>query len=387
MTEPILEQEQIDQLIEAIHEGRIATKPDSLAHVAQATPLDLRNPSWNQDRIIRRRLPVLELVFDRLGPSLQVTLTKGLRSPVRAEGSSVVLQKFGDFRRQFDGRRCIFQVVRLDPLRGYSMVVMSPTLTYALIDASMGGLGIAEVPEEREISDIEVGLLYRPYMDLLRDFENAWKSWFPLRVENVRSDRDNQVSSTLSDEEICHIGTIKISGDVLPTSPIHFILPYTSLEPLLEATSARAGDDVDPNWRVHLHRSLMDVEAEATAVLGETEIPAERVRALAEGDVIELDHRPDQDIDVRVEGEPIFRGRLGKSHLKYAVRISGRRRVERTLVDRTNGQILVRKGLISHEQLAVAQVDELINRRPLLDSIVSRGWVERRVLEAALGIG
>jgi flagellar motor switch protein FliM len=386
VTQRVLEQTEIDQLIEAINDGKIATKRDSLIPVRRAAPLDLRNPKWSQDRIIRRRLPVLDLVFDRLGPSAQVTLTKGLRSPVRTEGIRVELQKFGEFCKNFDGRRCVFQVVRLDPLRGYSLVVMAPAITYALIDASMGGLGIAEVPEEREISDIEIGLLYRAHMDLLRDFENAWKSWFPLRIEHVRSDRDNQVTSTLSEEEVCHIGTIMVAGDVLPSSPIHFVLPYASLEPLLDATSARAADDVDPNWRIHLQRHMMDVEAEATAIRGEIELPTSRVRSFHEGDTIPLDDLIDEDIDLRVEGEPIFRGRLGKSHLKYAIRISERREVERTLTDRTNGQILIRKGLISHEQLAVAQVDELINRRPLLDSIVSRGWVERRVLENALGM-
>jgi flagellar motor switch protein FliM len=386
VTEEFLSQSQIDQLIDGISKGKVATKPGSLAYIRRAIPLDLRNPTWSQDRIIRRRLPVLELVFDRLGPSLQVTLTKGLRSPVRTEGTHVELQKFGDFRQRFDGRRTVYQVMRLDPLRGYCLVVAAPTLSYALIDASMGGLGIADIPEEREISDIEIGLLYKAHMDLLRDFENAWKSWFPLRVEHVRSDRDNQVASTLSEEEVCHIGTVKVTGDVLPASPIHFILPYTSLEPLLEATSARAGEDVDPNWRVHLQRNVMDVSAEAKAVIGETELPASRVNALREGDIIELDKLIDDDIDLRIENEPIFTGRVGKSHLKYAVRVSERRNVERTISDRTNGQMLVRKGLISHEQLAVAEVDELINRRPLLESIVSRGWVERRVLENALGM-
>ncbi len=386
MTEPVLEQEQIDQLIEAIDQGKIPTQPDALLSIRNAIPLDLSDPAWSQDRIIRRPLPVLALVFERLGPSVQVTLTKSLRSPVRVEGVSIELQKFGEFRRNLEAARTLFEMVRLDPLAGVSILVLAPTMTYALIDALMGGLGIADIPEGREISDIEIGLLSKVHQGLLRDFENAWRSWFPLSVEHIRTERDNQVMSTIADSEVCHVCTINVAGDVLPVSPIHFVLPYTSLEPLLEATSARAGDEVDPNWRANLQLNVLEVEATARAVLAETELAASRVRSLQEGDIIELDQRCDKDIDICVEGEPIFRGRLGQSHSKYALRISERRKVERSLTDRTAGQTLVRKGLLSREQLVVARVDERLNRRPLLDSIVARGWIERRVLENALGL-
>jgi flagellar motor switch protein FliM len=386
VTEPILEQEQIDQLIEAIDEGKLPAGPHALLSVRHAVPLDLSDPTWSQDRVIRRRLPVLDLVAERLAPAVQVTLTKSLRSPVRAEGISVELQKFGDFRRRLEGRRCLFEVMRLDPLAGSSMLVMAPTMTYALIDALMGGLGIADIPEDREISDIEIGVLSKVHIELLRDFENAWRSWFPLSVEHVRTDRDNQVISTLGEGDVCHVGTISLLGDVLPVSPLYFILPYTNLEPLFEATSARAGEEVDPNWRANLQLNLLEIQAAARAVLADTELSAAQIRSLQVGQVIELDKRIDQDMEIRVEGESLFKGRIGKSHSKYALRISERREIERSLMDRTAGHTLVRKGLISHEQLAVVRVDERINRRPLLDSIVARGWLERRVLENALGL-
>jgi len=386
VTEPVLEQEQIDQLIDAIGQGKVATRSDALLSAPKAIPIDLADPTWSQDRVIRRRLPVLDLVLERLGPSVQVTLTKSLRSPVRVEGASVELQKFGDFRRSLEGTRTLFEMMRLDPLAGYSILVMSPTITYALIDSLTGGLGIGEIPEGREISDIEIGLLSKVHSDLLRDFEHSWRSWFPLTVEHVRTDRDNQVMSTIADNDVCHVGTVNVAGDVLPVSPIYFVLHYSSLEPLFEATSARAGDEVDPNWRSNLQLNLLEVEALARAVLSEAEVPASRLRSLKVGDIIELDQRVDQEIDIQVEGEPIFRGRVGKSSSKYALRISERRQVERSVIDRTAGQTLVRKGLISHEQLAVVRIDERINRRSVLDSIVARGWVERRVLESALGL-
>ena len=385
MSEQVLQQHEIDQLVQAILERKVATGPESLAHLQHVQPLDLGDTAWSQDRIIRRRLPVLDLVFDRLGPSIQVTLTKSLKSPVRTEDTRVELQKFGDFRSQFGSESCLFEVMRLDPLRGYSVLVIEPALLYSLVDALMGGLGIAELPGNRDISDIEVGLLYKVHSELLRDLENAWKPWFPLRVEHVRSDRSSQVISTIDDEEVCHIATINVSGDVFPTSTMRFVLPYASLEPLLEATSARAGDEIDPNWRINLERNIHDVEASVRVVLGQTQLPTSRIRSLQDGDIIELENRTDENVAIHVEGQRIFEGRVGRSRNQYAVQITRRRTIERQLVDRTAGQTLVRKGLISHEQLAVARVDELINRRPLLDSIVARGWVERRVLEHALG--
>ncbi len=384
MTEQILEQHEIDQLLQAVRAGKIPTSRDSLVPLLNAEPMDFSDPSWSQDRIIRRPLPVLDLVFDRLGPLVQITLTKSLRFPIRAESFAMELQKFGDFRTQFETQPCMFEVMRLDPLRGYSIMVFPPNILYALIDALMGGLGVGELPTDREVSDIEASLLEKPHIEILRDFENAWRPWFPLRVEHVRSDRNVRVFSTIGDDEVCHIGKIVIAGDVLPSSPIYFVLPYASLEPLLEATSGRAGEENDPNWRVNLENNVQDSEAELSALIGSTWLPTSKVYSLAEGDVFELDRRIDEDIDLHVEGEPIYKGRIGHSHANYAVRVTTRRVIKRDFVDRTSGQALVRKGLITSEQLSVAQLDERINRRPLLDSIESRRWVERRVLEAAL---
>jgi flagellar motor switch protein FliM len=383
--ERTLEQHEVDQLVLAIREGKIPSGSSSLIRLLDVEPLDLADPTWGQDRIVRRRLRILDMIFDRLGPAFQITLTKSLKFPVRAESEGVVLQKFGDLRQQYRGSACLYEVMRLDPLRGYSLLVFEPTVLYALVDALMGGLGVGEVPAERDISDIELSLVYRATTDLLRDFEYAWRPWFPLNVEPVRTERSGNVMSTIPDEEVCHVGTIMVSGDVLSRSPIRFVLPYASLEPLLDATSSRGGDELDPNWRNNLEQNLRSVSANVSVELGRTDVRARRVKALSVGDVIELDRRVDEDLDVKVEGETVLKGRLGKSHHQYAVRVAERREIKRNLFDRTNGQTLVRKGLITHEQLAVARVDEMVNRRPLLDSIVSRGWVERRVLETALG--
>ena len=377
MTERILEQEEIDQLLQAVIDGKVPTSRGSLVPLLNATPMDFSDPGWSQDRIIRRRLPVLDLVFDRLGPLVQVTLTKSLRFPIRAESFGVELKKFGDFRKDFESQACLFEVMRLDPLRGYSVMVFPTNILYALIDALMGGLGVGE-PVDREVSDIEASLLEKPHL------ENAWRPWFPLRVEHVRADRNVRVFSTIGDEEVCHVGKIVIAGDVLPSSPIYFVLPYAGLEPLIEATAGRAGEENDPNWRVNLEHNVQETKARVSAVLGTTKLSTSKIHALAEGDVVELDRRVDEDIDLLVEGENVYKARMGRSRSNYAARVTTRRMIKREFIDRTSGQKLVRTGLITSEQLAVAQVDERINRKLLLDSIVSRGWVERRVLEAAL---
>ena len=135
---------------------------------------------------------------------------------------------------------------------------------------------------------------------------------------------------------------------------------------------------------MNLEHNVQETKARVSAVLGTTRLSAAKIQALAEGDVVELDRRTDEDIDLLVEGESVYKARMGRSRGNYAARVTTRRMIKREFVDRTSGQKLVRTGLITSEQLAVAQVDERINRKLLLDSIVSRGWVERRVLEAGL---
>jgi flagellar motor switch protein FliM len=382
-----LTQNEIDRLIQGIRSGEIPTERGSLAPLLHVRPLDVGDPVWSQDRIVRRRLHVLDLIYERLGPLVQVTLTKNLRFPVRTETEPVVLQKFGDFRAQSAREACLFENVRLDPLRGASIVLFEPVLIYALIDALMGGLGVGEVPAQRDLSEIEVCLLYKLRSELLRDFENSWKPWFPIQVEHLRSDRNVHVVSAIAEEEVCHIGKVVVSGDVLPRSPIYFVHPYSSLEPLFEATSERSGEDIDPSWRLYLEQNLRSVQVELSALLGSAEVPAARLAALAPGDVLELDAQSGTDIDVCAESEPILKGRIGQSRLQYAVQVTELLVIQREVTDRTAGQALVRKGLITREQLQVARVDERLNRRSILDSIVARGWAERRSLERALESG
>jgi flagellar motor switch protein FliM len=386
VSERVLEQSEIDRLVAAVRRGEIATRPGALARLRHARRIDFRAGA-GRDRIVRRRLPVLDLVLGRLVPALQITLTKSLRFPVRLEAAAVELKKFGDLREQLAERRTLLEVMRLDPLRGSSVLVIDSVVLYALVDALMGGLGIAEPPADREISDIEIGVVSRVLLDVLRDLENAWRPWFPLRVEHVRSERNTQLMSAIPADEVCHVATVLVTADVLPQTPIHFVMPYGSLEPLHQAISARVGAELDPNWRLSLEQSLRESEVEVAAVLGRAELSAARVRSLAPGELIQLDTEAGHDLPVLVEGEEVFRGRLGKSGHQYGLKITSRRETRNRMADRQTGQLLVRKGLISREQLAVAEVDEILNRRSLVDSIVGRGWVERRVLEQAIATG
>jgi len=385
VTQRRLDQTQIDQLIATVRAGKMSASRSSLTSLLGARRLNFADPNWRQNRVVRRQLPVLDLIFDRLGPLIQITLTKNLRFPVRVENEGVELMTFAEFRAQHGAQACLLEVIRLDPLRGSSLIVFEATFIYALIDALMGGLGVGRVPEDRDLSEIEVSLLYKVRSELFRDFENGWKPWFPMSVEHVRSERTLTSSASLTDDDLCHVGRLVISGDVLPRAPLFFVIPYSTAVPLFDATSPQIGEDLDPSWKLSLERNLRELELRLTAVLGTAELSAGRIRALAPGDVIELETHADEEIDVCVEDEPVFRARIGQNHQQYAVRIGTRLSVEREMVDRTAGQQLVRKGLISREQLQVARVDERINRRPLLESIVARGWVERRVLESALG--
>lgn len=379
-----LTQPEIDRLVDGIRSGRVPTGRKSLVGATNARPVDLMDPNWIQDRIIRKRLPVLDLVFSRLAPAVQVSLTKHLRFPVRAQLIGIELKKFSDFRSEYAGAGGVFQILRLEPLRGYSILTLSPAISFALIDALMGGLGVAEPREGRELSDIEVELLSGVHAELIRDLEAAWRPWFPLHIEAVRSERQTQHVTTLPDAEICHVARLLIAGDVLPECPLDIALPYTTLEPLHDAITSGSGEETDPDWRLNLDLNLRKVKAEVRCVLGSTELSTSQIQALAVGNLIELPVRTDDEVSIEVEHRPTFKGRLGKSHLKYGIRVTERRSVEQRTVDRTAGFVLVRKGLLSPEQLAVAQIDERLNRRPIIDSIVSRGWVERSVLETTL---
>ena len=379
-----LTQRQVDQLVEAVRSGELPRSEGSLTSVARAKSIDFRDPSWSQDRIIRRRLGVLDLVFGRLTPALQITLTKSLRFPVRASVARMELMQFADFTEQLGGRSTLFEVVRLDPLRGVSLICLDRLIIYSLVDALMGGLGVPDMPEDRDISEIEASLLDRIHVDIGRDFENAWRPWFPLSIEHVRTERLSKYITTLPKQEVCHVAQIEVAGDVLPPSSIWFVLPYANLEPLHDAISAGSGEEVDPNWRSNLERHIRETRTRVTAVVGETEVPTSRISNLTEGDLIELPVRADQEIEVRVEGEPTFWGHLGQTHKRYGIKISHARAAVKRVVDRAAGQILVRKGLISREQLVVAQMDEVLNRRPFVDSMVARGWVDRSTIEKAL---
>ena len=160
----ILAQDEVDALLRGLSGGDIESETDEGVDEDGVVSFDLAN----QDRIIRGRMPVLEIVNDRFSRLCTNALSNSLRKRVELNPLSIDMTKFGDFMRSLPVPTSI-NIFKMDPLRGNAIAVVDARLVFALVESFFGGQGSQPKIEGREFTRIEQAMLWANHRD---QFEN-----------------------------------------------------------------------------------------------------------------------------------------------------------------------------------------------------------------------
>lgn len=319
MTDEILSQEEIDALLRGIEGGEVETE------TAEA-PSGIRPYDFtSQEKIVRGKMPSLDIINERLARNFRIALSADLRKIVEVVNVNVNITKFYDFLRSVPFPSSL-NIIKLEPLRGFSLVAFDAPMIFTLIEFYFGGSGKGYYkPEGREFTPIEQRIIHKVVMMFLESMEEAWKPVFPVKPQYIRSEMNPQFVTIVTPVDVVIETEFKLEIETRECK-IMVCIPYSSVEPIKEklySAFLADRDEIDLKWVNRLKSQLKETPVQIKAVLGKTKIDFKTLIELKPGDIINLEKRVDEDIEVLVEGVRKFKGKLGTFKGNYAIKISG----------------------------------------------------------------
>ena len=294
----ILAQDEVDALLRGLSGGEIEAE----THVADDSGIvafDLAN----QDRIIRGRMPVLEIINDRFSRLCTNALSNSVRKRVELNPISIDMAKFGDFIRSLPVPTSI-NIFKMEPLRGNAMLIVDARLVFALVENFFGGQGSQPKIEGREFTRIEQAIVDKVVKVVLAKMEEAWQPVHEVSLELIRSEINPQFAAIVPPSDVVVVITFEVE---LETAIGSFVLclPYATIEPIrskLHASFQTERLEVDHAWVARLKERLLETPVEMKVRFGETSITGNQLLRLKTGDVILLDTDTDDLLEVTVAG-------------------------------------------------------------------------------------
>jgi flagellar motor switch protein FliM len=329
----VLSQSEVDALLAAVSEGEVGA--DTAANAGAATgksgiagktdKVIVTYDLTSQDRIIRGRLPQLEVIYEKFMRSFRVSLSSALRKIASLTLASTDFLKFGEFVNTLPMPTCM-SVLRFNHLRGSALLVIESKLAYALVDSFFGG---ADRPytkiEGKDFTQIELSIV-RKVVDLaIEDMEAAWESVEKIGCSFVRTEVNPQFVGIVPPTDVVIASTFDVELENA-NGTITIVIPYSTIEPIKQKLSSGfqiESDQTDKKlWTTIIKEQLIDTDLNMQVNLGETAIELNDLMKLKVGDVIPLDQDSTGELDILVEGVKKFKCFSGVHHGSVAVQVT-----------------------------------------------------------------
>ncbi|MCZ2103927.1 MAG: flagellar motor switch protein FliM [Comamonadaceae bacterium] len=319
MSDSFLSQEEVDALLEGVTGESQKTVEEAVeAHAVRDYDLS------SQERIVRGRMPTMEIVNERFARNLRVGLFNFIRRSPEISVGTVSVQRYNAFLREIVVPTN-FNLVSIRPLRGSGLVVCDPSLVFGIIDTLYGGAGKYQTRiEGRDFSATEQRVIERLVQVITTEYKQAWQGIYPMELVYQRSEMQPQFANIATPSEIIVSTAFHLEiGDL--AGAIHICMPYATLEPIRDVLySSLQGDaiEVDRRWVKVLSREVQAAEVTLVAELARADATVEQLLAMRPGDFIELERQPH--IRASVGGIELFECQYGTHNAKYAIRIEKR---------------------------------------------------------------
>ena len=313
----ILSQDEIDALLHGVEGGSVDTENDEFVPRGGVTIYDFNS----QERIIRGRMPTLEMVNERFARLLRIGLFNMLRKAPEVSVGGVDLLKFGEYIHTLYVPTSL-NMMRVPPLRGTGLTVLDPKLVFVLVDNFFGGDGrFHSKIEGREFTATETRIIRRVLDQIFSDLKEAWRPVLPVEFQFHHMEVNPQFANIVSPTEAVVISRfhVELEGG---GGELHVTLPYTMIEPIRDMLDAGVQSDrneVDERWLRSVRRETKNARVELASTLCEITIGLRDLLRMKPGDVIPIP--TPESVVVEAEGVPVLQGRLGQSDGKVAVKV------------------------------------------------------------------
>ncbi len=311
----ILNQDEIDALLHGVDDGMVETSNDEPPESVRQYDLT------SQDRIVRGRMPTLEMINERFARYTRISLFNMLRYSADVAVGGVQLMKFGEYVHTLFVPTSL-NLVKIRPLRGTGLFILDAKLVFKLVDNFFGGEGRHAKIEGREFTPTELRIVQLVLQNAFKDMKEAWRTVYDVEFEYLTSEVNPAMANIVSPSEVVVVSTFHIElegggGD------LHMTMPYSMVEPLRDILDSGVQSDVDEKdvrWISSIRADIVEANLPVTANLMEKTINLRDVLLFKPGDIIPIDE-PDI-TTVFANGIPIARAKLGVRNGHIALKIN-----------------------------------------------------------------
>lgn len=274
-----------------------------------------------QERIVRGRMPTMEIINERFARLLRISMFNFIRRTAEISVGQVRVVKFSEFIRNLAVPTNL-NLIQAKPLRGHGLFIFDPTLVFMVVDTMFGGDGRFHTRVEgRDFTQTEHRIIQNLLSVVFESYTKAWEAVYKLEFEFIRSEMNPQFANVATPNEIVVVTTFEIEFNGVGGS-IHILMPYSMIEPIREQLySTMQGDHMvsDKRWLHLLSRQIQSAEVEIAAILGHSEVTVSQILTMRSGDVIPLE--VPELIQAVVHDVPVMECKYGIFNGQYSLKV------------------------------------------------------------------
>lgn len=314
-----MSQSEIDALLNALDSGELDVEEiQEIDDSKKVKKYDFRNPQ----KMSKEQLRTLETIHENFGRYLQTFLTGYLRAPVQIKMLTVDQFAYSEYSNSLSNP-AFLNIIDFKPLKGQIVIDMSTNIVYTIIDRLLGGDGGSN-QETRSFTEIELSLLRRMMQSIVKDLKEAWTNVIELNPILEKIETNPQFAQIVPPNETIALITMSIEIGKLE-GMMNVCVPYILLEPILDKLNTRfwfntSVQEYSEEDKGAIRARILNTKVPLISYLGHSNILVKDLINIESGDIIKLENHEGL-IPIKVGSNTKFRGKIGKTNNKIAVKI------------------------------------------------------------------
>ena len=319
-SENLLSKAELDALTAGLFDGSIEADTGINSEINA-----LRHDLTNEDSSLGVNVGAIDMINERFIRQFRLGLLEVLRTTPKVSMANVQIMKFGEYVRDLAAPLSV-NTIRLNPLRGYSMAVIEPSIVFAALDNFFGGFGrgFDKLPPGRLFTPTETSIIKIMLDVLFGSLKEAWAPVLAISCEHISSEINPQFAQIADENDLVVVSRFAAELGRGVSGNIDLVYPYNALKPIRDLLRSRVqtgdGDDLsDKEWSADLRSAAVDAELEVTVELAQIETTLKKFESMSEGDIVYFsknDHAR-----LYVNSVPVFDADVGANGSQMAARI------------------------------------------------------------------
>lgn len=323
MTDPqhLLSPEELAALAEGVDSGTIAV--DTGYNVgARVKKHDLAS----EDSSLGVNVSSLDMINERFIRLFRLGMLEVLRTSPRINPARVHILRFSDYLKDLRPPMSV-NILRMNPLRGYAMVVIEPTVVFSSLDSFFGGFGrgVGQLSPGRLFTPTELRIIKIILQVFFRSMKEAWGPITSVDFEHVSSEINPQFAQIADENDLVVLSRFEADpGSSSPAGFIDLVIPYVALKPVRDLLRSRVqtgdgNEESDKIWREQLEAAVDDAPIDLQILLGKLQISLQQMQVMQPGDVLYF--KKYEHARALIEETPAFDVEIGSLGAQLAVKV------------------------------------------------------------------